>query len=80
MIYQLPSGKIIHLSINVFLSLSDDELNQLDHTVNGMDAPTKMHYGSQSEKESLTIDEPPDKTLDYKDDNSEGFNTESLTI
>lgn len=54
MLYQLPSGKVIYLSIEEYLSLSDLELHQLVHSGLGDEPPhpTKMHKYKQEKEDT----------------------------
>lgn len=61
MLYQLPNGKCIEISIEQYLRMSDDELNMYvaynyGEEVNDPFALSVLRYGSASEKEDK-IDE-----------------------
>jgi hypothetical protein len=68
MFYQLPNGKVIYLSIEEYLNLSDEELRLLANSGIGDDAPAAMYYGKQKKEKQI---EEPDKSLDYKPDDDE---------
>ena len=70
MFYQLPNGKVIYLTIEEYLNLSDEELRLLANSGLGDDAPQAMYYGKQ--KREKKEEEPlVDKSLDYKPDDDE---------
>jgi len=58
MLYQLPSGKVIYLSIEEYLSLSDYELHQLVHSGLGEEPPhpTKGYKYKQQKDSDNSID------------------------
>lgn len=69
MLYQLPNGKIIHITIEEFLSLSDSDLQDL----NGMnvgDYPTS-HWHDSAIKKEKTINRKQEISLDYDQDSDE---------
>ena len=71
MLYQLPNGKVLHLSVEEYLSMSDEELHQLANAGYGdyVSPDTKFSNKSKSEKPSDTF--IPCKGLDYTPDNDE---------
>jgi hypothetical protein len=83
MLYQLPNGRVIHLSIEEYLSLSDNDIQDL----NGMnigDYPTSHWHDSaiKKEKKSTTVKEV---SLDYDEDSEEvspsvTISLDSLTV
>lgn len=76
MLYQLPSGKVIYLSIEEYLSLDDRELHELAHSGYGDDAPVSMFYGKQ-ERRTKDEDEPD---LDYNPEDDETPTTGPIDI
>ena len=58
MLYQLPSGKVIYLSIEEYLNMSDLELHQLVHSGLGEDAqhPTKVYKYKEDNSDDESID------------------------
>lgn len=70
MLYQLPSGKVLHLSVEEYLSLSDRELHELTNSGGGSEPSTKMYYGKRAKAaaESDMQSEEPCKELDYTPD------------
>lgn len=50
MIYQLPNGKVIYVSVEEFLSLTDDELSIIVNNSPGEHVSQEMFYGSHSFK------------------------------
>ena len=47
MLYQLTNGKVIYLSIEEYLSLTDLELHELANSGYGDEAPSSMFFGRQ---------------------------------
>lgn len=68
MFYQLPNGKVIYLTIEEYLNLSDEELRLLANSGIGNDGPSAMYYGKQQKEKEI---EEPDKSLDYNPDDDE---------
>ena len=68
MIYQLPNGKIIHLSVEEYLDLTDQDIQYL-MSVNAGDHPTSPWYGSAikkgRQKPSEEDEEDIDPSIDY---------------
>ena len=77
MIYQLPNGKIIHLSVEEFLDLSDHDIQYL-MSVNAGDHAPSPFYGSAIKNAGARDSSPEFKNdLDYDpedDDKSHGDN------
>lgn len=73
MIYQLPSGKIIYISFEQFLELTDEDEQYLRSTNEG-DYPSSIWQDSVIKKKSKkekTIIETHDDSIDYVPDNDE---------
>ena len=64
MLYQLPSGKVIYLSVEEYLSLSDKELHELTHSGYGDDPSYNFSFNKGAKIEK---DKPAHKEseLDY---------------
>jgi hypothetical protein len=78
MIIQMPNGKVIHLSIEEYLSLSDTDLQDL----NGMNVgsyPTSHWHDSSIRKETKVTKEK-EITLDYDPDSEELLSSLNLSI
>jgi hypothetical protein len=83
MMYQLPSGKVIYLTLEEYLDLSDQDLQDLIGTNIGA-YPTSIWEGSsiKSRAEKINVK----NELDYKEDSEEVQNChdiisiDSLTI
>ena len=58
--YQLPNGKIIYLSVEDYLSLSDEELHQLTHSGIG-ENPSYNFTNITQKKEEIPLDYEPDQ-------------------
>lgn len=67
MLYQLPSGKVIYLSVEEFLSLGDNEFHELTNSGYGEEPSYAMYYGKQK-KEKITSNEIEEIPLDYTPD------------
>lgn len=71
MLYQLPNGRVIYLTIEEFLALNDNEFNNVIQSNVGDDAPTKHFFGSyDKEKEDEPIEEI-DYSIDFNFDEDE---------
>lgn len=69
MLYQLPNGKVIHITIEEYLNLSDSDIQDL----NGMhigDYPTSHWHDSAIKKEKKN-NKPKEISLDYDEDSDE---------
>lgn len=51
MLYQLPSGKVINISLEEYLSLSDRELHNLVHSGGGEEPSYNSYFNSKQKKE-----------------------------
>jgi hypothetical protein len=68
MIYQLPNGKTVYLSLEEYLSLTDEDIQYLVSTGHGSD-PVNPFHASALSNPRVTRDkdeEPHDKSIDYK--------------
>lgn len=77
MLYQLPNGKVINISIEAYLKMSDDDLRYLSEHDFGSSTETEDPFNvTEDDAESIyivddyPIDEIPDE-LDLSDDNEE---------
>lgn len=71
MLYQLPNGRIIYLTIEEFLALNDNEFNAVIQSNVGDDAPTKHFFDSNDkDKEDEPIEEI-DISIDFIFDDDE---------
>lgn len=67
MIYQLPNGKIIHLSVEEYLDLTDQDIQYL-MSVNAGDNPKSPWHGSAIKKRKQKPSEEEediDSSIDY---------------
>lgn len=70
MLYQLPNGRVIYLSIEEFLSLTDADIQYLVSLDQG-EKPTDPFFGSVTRgKQKYNFDDDPDE-LDYTVDNDD---------
>jgi len=67
MIYQLPNGKIIHISFDEFLDLSDLDIQYL-MSVNAGDYAPSPFYNSVLRKTSIHTKPDIDDQIDYQED------------
>jgi hypothetical protein len=68
MLYQLPSGKVIYLSVEEFLSMGDREFHELTNGGFGEEPSYAMYYGKQR-KDPIIKDEVIEEIpLDYVPD------------
>lgn len=74
MLYQLPSGRVIHLSIEQYLDLSDDDIQQL-MAQNAGDYVRNPFYKSAISKSKKAVEDPEDEleeeSIDYTPDTDE---------
>jgi hypothetical protein len=70
MLYQLPSGKVIYLSIEEFLSMSDLDIHELTNSGYGMEPSYGNHFEKRSKKDSLA-DKKEEPSLDYTPESEE---------
>ena len=78
MLYQLANGRVIHLSIEEYLSLSDNDIQDL----NGMnigDYPTSHWHDSAIRNEKKTVIKK-EITLDYELDSDEVSPSVTISI
>lgn len=71
MLYQLPSGKVIYLSTEEYLSLSDDEIHNLAHSEYGEEPSYHMYYGGRKEPTAAAVKASKPPGLDYTPDSEE---------
>ena len=69
MIYQLPTGKIVHLSLEEYLNLTDEDIQYLISTGHG-GSPNNPFYSSSLSNPTGTLDKAVehDTSMDYEDD------------
>lgn len=78
MLYQLANGRVIHLSIEEYLSLSDNDIQDL----NGMnigDYPTSHWHDSVIRNEKKTVIKK-EITLDYELDSDEVSSSVTISL
>lgn len=77
MIYQLPTGKIIHITLEQYLELTDDDIQYLCNANNNFGEYPKSNWEGSIIKNPSTTYEPHDKNIDYTpedEDRSHGDN------
>jgi len=69
--YQLPSGKVVHLSVEEFLTMSDQDLKNLE-ALNVGDYATSPWEGSAIKKPHKPKEKQDiDKSIDFREDSDE---------
>lgn len=69
--YQLPSGKVIHLSVEEYLAMSDQDLKDLEASNLG-DFASSPWEGSAIRKPKKSKEQPDvDKSIDFREDSDE---------
>ena len=74
-VYQLPSGKIIYLTVEQFLRLTDDEIKQYEDSNIGSSGNNPFRKLPSSFKDSLYDDEDDDiedTSIDFTDLDDDG--------
>jgi hypothetical protein len=71
MLYQLPNGKVLHLSVEEYLSMSDEELDQLASSGYGEYISPNTKFSNKGRKDKPTDNPNPNIGLDYTPDNDE---------
>lgn len=80
MIYQLPTGKIVHLSLEEYLNLTDEDVQYLISTGTG-GSPNNPFYSSALSKKGVVDNTiPHDTSIDYKTDNDEVEGYEAIDL
>jgi len=80
MLYQLPSGKVVYLSTEEFLSMSDQDLHDLTNSGAGDEPSQTMFYGNgKNSQKSTETTEEPQIPLDYDPNKDDAF-TEGNSI
>ena len=67
MLYQLPGGKVIYLTLEEYLSLDDKELHEIANSGMGEDAPYNTYFVKGSKTEKI-IELPPDLDISHVED------------
>lgn len=83
MLYQLPNGKCIEISIEQYLRMTDDELNMYiaygyGEEINDPFALSVLKYGSASEKEEIIDEDSIIEDDDYIEDLTDVLPEEKL--
>jgi len=70
MIFQLPNGKIIHLSVEEYLHLTDEDIQYIVSTGYGLE-PTNPFYSSAINKPIKEKNPKVDDYIDYQPESEE---------
>lgn len=79
MIYQLPNGKVIHISLEEYLDLTDNDIQFLVSIDAGGYAPSPF-YGSSIKNSRYIIKEEEDKSMDYEADDQDRSHGDNLEL
>jgi len=71
MLYQLPSGKVINISVEEFLSMSDQDLQDLSAGNLGYYASSPWDDSAIKNKKKIKDPSNIDKGIDYTEENEE---------
>ena len=71
MLYQLPSGKVINISVEEFLSMSDQELQDLSAGNLGYYTTSPWDGSAIKNNKKVKKSSNIDKSLDYTEDSDE---------
>jgi len=73
MLYQLPNGKVIYMSVEEFLSLSDQDLHELAHSGYGEEPSYSTSFAKSSSKKKKDDPNHIEKAsdLDYTPESDE---------
>jgi hypothetical protein len=77
MIFQLPNGKIMHLSVEEYLHLTDEDIQYLISTGYGVE-PSNPFYSSSLSKPSS--EKEPKQDIDYQPESDEATVTVFISI
>ena len=74
MIYQLPTGKIVYISLEVYLDLTEADIQFMIAHANGNSPNNPFHGSAMKGPTKDTSDvEPHDNSIDYWADDDEAF-------
>ena len=70
MLYQLPSGKVVYLSLEEYLAMSDQDLHHVVHSGRGEEPFFNSYFNTKSrlEKKVDSEKDKKDDTPDYEPD------------
>lgn len=79
MIYQLPNGKVIHLTVEEYLDLDDQDIQYL-MSINAGNYATSPFYGSaiRKKQQSPPDDSDEDHSMDYQEDDPDRSHGDNL--
>jgi hypothetical protein len=73
MILQLSNGKIIHLTVEEYLSLSDEDIQYLNSVNVGNETPNNPFHGSVIKNPRIREEKSYDDYLDYTPDDEDNL-------
>jgi hypothetical protein len=71
MIFQLPNGKIVHLTIEEYLDLTEEDIQYLTSVNIGSNTPNNPFHGSVIKNPNSRPSKPFDKSIDFNSDDDE---------
>jgi hypothetical protein len=82
MIYSLPNGKVIHLTIEEYLDLTDQDIQFLMSIDAGVHNTSGPWFGSSIKtKDTSWVDkEDEDKSIDYIPEDEEKFSSDIVSL
>lgn len=80
MLYQLPNGRVLYLSIEEYLAISDDELMYLSVTLVGEIPPPQCFYSAEGAPTADSTARTGINELDYTPDSEESAKRGPLYI
>lgn len=80
MIFQLPNGKIIHLTVEEYLTLTDEDIQYLTSVNIGSDTPNNPFHGSVIKNPRIRKEKSYDDCLDYTPDDDDNLNPPNNNI
>lgn len=74
--YQLPNGKVIYMSVEEYLSLSDDELSEIARIGYYDEEPNHKSYAKGNNRiKKINTEEELDRSLDYKEEYDDDYDS-----
>lgn len=79
MIYQLPTGKIVYISLEVYLDLTEADIQFMIAHANG-NSPNNPFHNSAMKNPIRESAEEHDNSIDYWADDEEAFDDPSVDL
>lgn len=68
MIFQLPTGKVVYVSLETYLSLTDEDIQYLISTGGGDSPNNPFHGTAMKQPRTSSYREVHDESIDYQDE------------